>query len=305
MAWSDDITNLKPLIKNIYDTYVLKGTNKNEFIISEPEVPKNPQSVAENILSIKKLFYATAWQGHKEGTKIANSVYEFECKPLYVTNNYRIKLNIMGVCDIYIDDNLIYSLDSPSENTLLSFSSTTYNFISSSNTIKIIGYIKQVYCGTDMTTSGGAEKPCPQIVTILQWPYSLGEETSEQMFYFQSLKDINFNFPPQLTKFSYHTFYYSKLNGFTIPRQITNIAANAFEQRGSVQNPTLTFEHSEIDPIVIEPGSFTVKNADQYTIYTDSPIIKNYDWAADNITATFYHLDGTIWEEEINANNQT
>lgn len=37
------------------------------------------------------------------------------------------------------------------------------------------------------------------------------------------------------------------------------------------------------------------KTAREFTIYTDNPTIKNYDWATDNVTPTFYHLDGTAW----------
>lgn len=38
------------------------------------------------------------------------------------------------------------------------------------------------------------------------------------------------------------------------------------------------------------------KNAKTKNIYTDNLAIKNYNWSADNVTATFYHLDGTLWE---------
>lgn len=38
------------------------------------------------------------------------------------------------------------------------------------------------------------------------------------------------------------------------------------------------------------------KNAVERNIYTDNETIKNYNWAGDNITATLYHLDGTLWE---------
>lgn len=38
------------------------------------------------------------------------------------------------------------------------------------------------------------------------------------------------------------------------------------------------------------------KSARPMTIYTDNETIKNYDWATDNITATIYHLDGSLWE---------
>lgn len=37
------------------------------------------------------------------------------------------------------------------------------------------------------------------------------------------------------------------------------------------------------------------KNAVERNIYTDNETIKNYNWAGDNITATLYHLDGTLW----------
>ena len=42
-------------------------------------------------------------------------------------------------------------------------------------------------------------------------------------------------------------------------------------------------------------GMFYSKTARPMDVYTDNETIKNYAWASDNITATFYHLDGTTW----------
>lgn len=42
-------------------------------------------------------------------------------------------------------------------------------------------------------------------------------------------------------------------------------------------------------------GMFYVKTARNMNVHTDNETIKNYAWASDNITPTFYHLDGTPW----------
>ena len=54
------------------------------------------------------------------------------------------------------------------------------------------------------------------------------------------------------------------------------------------------FEHSVDATITLNISK--EKNAVTLTIYTDCEAVKNYDWATQNYTVTFYHLDGTLWE---------
>lgn len=87
-------------------------------------------------------------------------------------------------------------------------------------------------------------------------------------------------------------------NVLTIPNHIKYIGKVAF---GGVSWESLTFEHSNTDDIVLPEagdgsGMLYGKNARTTTIYTDNETIKNYDYAADNITATILHLDGSAWE---------
>lgn len=82
-----------------------------------------------------------------------------------------------------------------------------------------------------------------------------------------------------------------------VPRTVTRLYRESFGNSPS----ELYFLHSPTDTIVFptagqNTGAFYNKTARTMTIYTDNPTIKNYDYSADNVTATIYHLDGSAWE---------
>lgn len=82
-----------------------------------------------------------------------------------------------------------------------------------------------------------------------------------------------------------------------VPRTVTRLYRESFGTSPS----ELYFLHSPTDTIVFptagqNKGAFYGKSARTMTIYTDNETVKNYDYAADNVTATIYHLDGSAWE---------
>ena len=88
------------------------------------------------------------------------------------------------------------------------------------------------------------------------------------------------------------------LKELTIPDSVTSIGSGAFINAAS--SSTLIFKQPFGAKITLpEAGSgtglFYYKIATNKIIYTDNETIKNYDYAADNVTATIYHLDGSAW----------
>jgi hypothetical protein len=76
------------------------------------------------------------------------------------------------------------------------------------------------------------------------------------------------------------------------PSTLTSIQDGGWEWSG---NATLKFYTPSGVRVNLPSGFANSKTAYSVTIYTDNEDIRNYDWAGDNITATFYHLNGTAW----------
>lgn len=103
------------------------------------------------------------------------------------------------------------------------------------------------------------------------------------------------------TRISKKMFYqgtYALLEEVTIGANCTEIGEQAFGGASALKK--LTFEQPNNISVVFptagsSTGAFYYKSARTVSIYTDNESVKNHDWATDNITATFYHLDGTAW----------
>lgn len=93
----------------------------------------------------------------------------------------------------------------------------------------------------------------------------------------------------------------TSLTSVTIPNNVNIIGPSAFANSSGAMNITNAYFRQPSGMAVTLPtagsskGMFYVKTARNMNVYTDNETIKNYDWATDNITATFYHLDGTAW----------
>lgn len=124
--------------------------------------------------------------------------------------------------------------------------------------------------------------------------------TSFGLYVFSSCSALtNVNIPTNLTELPASTFSdCSKLATITIPRNIGRIRDSAFKNTSAISN--IYFNHSSSDSIILptagsSAGMFYRKTARSANVYTDNETVKNYAWSSDNITATFYHLDGTAW----------
>lgn len=85
----------------------------------------------------------------------------------------------------------------------------------------------------------------------------------------------------------------------TIPRKVKYFGKLCMGGMSALK--TITFNHSNVDKVILPvagdgSGMLYFKNAKTITIYTDNETIKNYNYAADNVTATILHLDGSAWE---------
>lgn len=135
---------------------------------------------------------------------------------------------------------------------------------------------------------------------ILHWD----DKMYPNMFSYQPLDAFHPQIPSQIKTIPQKAFY-GAYSGFhnaqyflEIPETIEIIENGAFSDS---LVPTFKFNHSENQFINLpnagsETGMFYSKNATSKKIYTDNIYIRNYDFVSDNITATFYHLDGTLWE---------
>ena len=118
--------------------------------------------------------------------------------------------------------------------------------------------------------------------------------TYPKQFYYLDDTDT-FRIPSYIKKISKQTFYSSNLKSLTIPARVSVIEAGAFSYMKYLK--TMYFNQpAEMNVSLPASGMVYSKDAKEMTIYTDNEIIKNYNWAGDNITATIYHLDGTEWE---------
>lgn len=105
----------------------------------------------------------------------------------------------------------------------------------------------------------------------------------------------------ETSRISRRMFYqgpYAVLAEVTIGANCTEIGEQAFGGASALKK--LKFEQPNNISVVFptagsSTGAFYYKSARTVNIYTDNESVKNYDWATDNITATFYHLDGTAW----------
>lgn len=91
----------------------------------------------------------------------------------------------------------------------------------------------------------------------------------------------------------------SALTSITIPNKVSQIGNASFGSCSALTE--IRFEQPLGREIILPTagsvyGMFYNKSAIATNVYTDNETIKNYDWASDNRTVTFYHLDGTIWE---------
>lgn len=140
---------------------------------------------------------------------------------------------------------------------------------------------------------------------VLSWDSNI-DCIYERMFVGTSSGDLKeVTIPFWITKISRDAFNAAQIEEIRVPKNIDYIGNEAFGDSVTHANSklkTLYFEQPFGMQISLPPpggysGMAYSKNARELTVYTDNEYIKNYDWVTDNTTVTFYHLDGTPYEE--------
>lgn len=112
----------------------------------------------------------------------------------------------------------------------------------------------------------------------------------------------NITLSENLTEIGVQAFQSAGLTSITIPSKVAVINPLAFSNTLSTSALTSIRFEQPLGMSVTLPqagngnGAFYSKSAKAISVYTDNETIKNYNWSADNRTATIYHLDGTLWE---------
>ena len=120
--------------------------------------------------------------------------------------------------------------------------------------------------------------------------YSLANNIIENLHIDSNLKSISTN------AFNGCGF---KMEVLKLPKTITTFENSCLPY--DLADGSIRFEHTNNDPIEFvlnssNYGPFYYKTARALNIYTDNDYIRNHDWSTcENVTATFYHLDGTAW----------
>lgn len=230
------------------------------------------------------------------------------------------QFKIRGTVDVFIDGKFVGHVDSSTGRYFTVYTGsgafTSYNY-STPNCIEFIGNIKDIErCSASNLNSTWA---IGDVYTIACVPYNYSSnKVWDGMFKWVKVGNLDLNNIPYETdtyeSISYSTedtitlhrstvsfneigkeaFYGATITSVTIPKTVTKISADAFRQ--TTGSYTLRFEQPAGTAIQMPTSNlFYHKNAKSLTIYTDNETIKNYNWAGDNVTPTFYHLDGTAW----------
>lgn len=140
---------------------------------------------------------------------------------------------------------------------------------------------------------------CPSLETV---NIAYGTETISERAFSLCSKLTTVNLPNSLKTIGESCFTNTQaLKSITIPSSVENIGALAFSFSGGAMKIADAYFNQPSGMMVNLPtagsdsGMFYVKTARNMNVYTDNETIKNYDYASDNITPTFYHLDGTAW----------
>lgn len=205
-------------------------------------------------------------------------------------NRFKIAFQIKGRGQIIIDNVLIDEVyfEEPTLWEIDAEQNVLYR-------IKFDGDFEQISTATK--SANAIISNLGSIIDIIRWDNKM----YPYMFNYQDLSVINPTIPQYIKKIANNSFRYTtadKTYVLEIPENIQEIEALAFTE-SKVQSFKFNHKSGQIIKLPVSgsaSGMFYSKNASEKNIYTDNEYIKNYDFVADNVTATFYHLDGTLWE---------
>lgn len=207
----------------------------------------------------------------------------------------KIAFDIKGKGKIFIDGNLVEEVDSQYEDYSFQVEESSAKEVE----ISFVGDFSSII-PRETSTTGSSNFPYTNILSVVSWD-NKSKKTYPYMFKYQNLSNLNIelNIPEYYDTISEGTFYYCRKDytseyspWLIIPRNIKFIEKFAF-QYSEIQD--IVFLHNEEDFISLakagaDSGIFYSKTSRAMTIYTDNPIIRNYDWTSDNIVPTFKTL---------------
>lgn len=226
------------------------------------------------VLGVRPYYDGAVWQElHLQEAEKGIDFWSFSVSYIDTQGSDYIKLRLIGKGDIYTNGELFSSIDTQEEEFIIKETREVQNVV----LIGDFSYIKVE--GTS--------------VTVLHWN-KYARTIYNSMFAYDILND--FTIPSHIVEIGMRAFDNATIEEITIPKSIRKIGNAAF---ADCSVKTVRFMHGENNkielPVAGRTGAFYCKSAKEMTIYTDNLTIKNYDWVADNITPTFYHLDGTAW----------
>lgn len=252
------------------------------------------------VLGSKIYYDGAVWQ-ELSLQETYNSYYAINFSQAKGAGNERFTgygFEIQGVGKILINGVVAREVNSANESQTIKISNENGEYPSTAD-IEFVGCFSRIATIALSSTSAGDN--AGTLNKIISYDNSQSE-TYPYMFYYQIVGEKNVYFPSFIDTIAPYTFYYATssytLGSLIIPKHIKKIGERAFSMS---RITSIKFLHDSEAHIFLptagsETGMFYVKSARNVTIYTDNEMIKNYDWATDNITPTFYHLDGTVWE---------
>lgn len=280
----------------IYDEVI--PTIKNEFGKDVPlSLNSNDEAKTFLVLGTRVFYDGAVWQELSLQEFASVDIlrfYEVDFRADFdESNRYKIAFQIKGRGQIFIDNVLIDEVyfEEPTLWKIDAERDVIYR-------IKFDGNFEEI--STVTKSANSIISNLGSIVDIIRWD----DKMYPNMFSYQALDTFNPRIPSHIKNISQNAFY-GTYSGFLdaeyvleIPETIEIIENGAFSDSAV---PTFKFNHLENQFINLpiagsQTGMFYSKNATSKKIYTDNIHIRNYDFVSDNITATFYHLDGTLWE---------
>ena len=218
---------------------------------------------------------------------------------IYLPNN--ITLIPRGALEI--DNMTDINLYLPNNNTLLIYGmgNTNRYFFKNSSRVNDSGVVDNT--GNWFLLSGYLLATAKSMSSTTNLIIPNGTEVIAEGFFGSALLEagctsttITFNNDGKLKRIGSH-FADSNTNitSVTIPSSVVEIGDSVFDSATNLAS--IRFEQPSDKVITFGQSVFYSKSAKEMTIYTDNLYVVNYDWDSDNITPTFYKLNGTLWDK--------
>ena len=149
--------------------------------------------------------------------------------------------------------------------------------------------------GKTQITSASTDTPSifllPDTLVELSGSYALAGYKADLPITIKINSNINSAY--ELSSSSTANAFYVDIPTYDFGENVTKICAYNYAKNAAL--PAIWIRTPNGTNVTIEDNAFYYKSARTTNIYTDNQSVKDYDWSKQNITPTFYHLDGTAW----------